>query len=74
MLEIYNEKVKDLLVKSKQAPEGLKIRQNPQAGFYVDGLKVRPSCSNLKLTFQDCDNNYLKRKPIQYICCTWLID
>ncbi|XP_078314013.1 kinesin-like protein KIF28 isoform X2 [Crassostrea virginica] len=42
MLEIYNEKVKDLLVKSKQAPDGLKIRQNPQAGFYVDGLKNVP--------------------------------
>lgn len=42
MLEIYNEKVKDLLVKSKQAQEGLKIRQNPQAGFYVDGLKNVP--------------------------------
>lgn len=46
MLEIYNEKVKDLLVKSKQATEGLKIRQNPQAGFYVDGLRVRPDRSN----------------------------
>ncbi|XP_062574589.1 kinesin-like protein KIF28P isoform X2 [Saccostrea cucullata] len=42
MLEIYNEKVKDLLVKAKQSPEGLKIRQNPQAGFYVDGLKNVP--------------------------------
>lgn len=41
MLEIYNERVKDLLVKGKQSSEGLKIRQNPQAGFYVDGLKVR---------------------------------
>ncbi|XP_056021053.1 kinesin-like protein KIF28P isoform X3 [Ostrea edulis] len=45
MLEIYNERVKDLLVKGKQSSEGLKIRQNPQAGFYVDGLKNVPVSS-----------------------------
>ena len=40
MLEIYNEQVRDLLVKAKPQAGGLKIRQNPQSGFYVEGLKV----------------------------------
>ena len=40
MLEIYNEQVRDLLVKNKPQQGGLKIRQNPQKGFYVEGLKV----------------------------------
>lgn len=40
MLEIYNEQVKDLLVKAKPQAGGLKIRQNPKVGFYVEGLKV----------------------------------
>lgn len=40
MLEIYNEQVRDLLVKAKPQQGGLKIRQNPQSGFYVEGLKV----------------------------------
>ncbi|XP_074654551.1 kinesin-like protein KIF28 [Tubulanus polymorphus] len=42
MLEIYNEQVKDLLVKSKPERGGLKIRQNPKTGFYVEGLKQFP--------------------------------
>lgn len=41
MLEIYNEQVRDLLVKEKPPHGGLKIRQNPKTGFYVEGLKVR---------------------------------
>jgi Zn-dependent M16 (insulinase) family peptidase len=40
MLEIYNEQVKDLLVSVKQQTGGLKVRQHPKSGFYVDGLKV----------------------------------
>jgi len=40
MFEIYNEQVRDLLVKAKPQQGGLKIRQNPQKGFYVEGLKV----------------------------------
>ncbi|KAK3092350.1 hypothetical protein FSP39_001728 [Pinctada imbricata] len=42
MLEIYNEQVRDLLVKTKPQAGGLKIRQNPQTGFYVEGLKQVP--------------------------------
>ena len=42
MLEIYNEHVRDLLTPVKSQPTGgLRVRQHPQAGFYVDGLKVR---------------------------------
>lgn len=41
MLEIYNEQIKDLL-SSDRCPQagGLKIRQSPSSGFYVEGLKV----------------------------------
>ncbi|KAK3593182.1 hypothetical protein CHS0354_039667 [Potamilus streckersoni] len=42
MLEIYNEQVRDLLVKTKPPHGGLKIRQNPSAGFYVEGLRAVP--------------------------------
>ncbi len=39
MLEIYNERVQDLLVDfSKRSKEGLKVRQNKQYGVYVEGL------------------------------------
>uniref|UniRef100_UPI00398ED23E kinesin-like protein KIF28 n=1 Tax=Pristiophorus japonicus TaxID=55135 RepID=UPI00398ED23E len=41
MLEIYNERVIDLLSKNKQ-PGGLKVRENPQTGFYVENLKSVP--------------------------------
>ncbi|XP_067844541.1 kinesin-like protein KIF28 [Heptranchias perlo] len=41
MLEIYNEKVIDLLSKNKQ-PGGLKVRESPQRGFYVEHLKSVP--------------------------------
>ncbi|XP_073401192.1 kinesin-like protein KIF28 [Dendrobates tinctorius] len=41
MLEIYNEQVTDLLSESKKS-EGLKVREDQQQGFYVDGLKRVP--------------------------------
>ncbi|XP_065592582.1 kinesin-like protein KIF28P [Cyrtonyx montezumae] len=41
MLEIYNEQVIDLLSKTRK-PGGLKIREDQQQGFYVDGLKLVP--------------------------------
>ena len=42
MLEIYNEQVRDLQVPfRKRQHEGLKIRQHPKSGFYVEGLKVQ---------------------------------
>ncbi|CAH1783605.1 unnamed protein product [Owenia fusiformis] len=42
MLEIYNEKVKDLLSKKKAPSTGLQIRQSPQKGFYVVDLSEVP--------------------------------
>ncbi|ESO83557.1 hypothetical protein LOTGIDRAFT_236567, partial [Lottia gigantea] len=47
MLEIYNEQIRDLLVKGQQKQGGLKVRQNPKVGFYVEGLKQVP-VSNYK--------------------------
>lgn len=39
MLEIYNERVQDLLIPiSKRAKEGLKIREHKTLGIYVEGL------------------------------------
>nr|XP_002732533.1 PREDICTED: kinesin-like protein KIF28P-like [Saccoglossus kowalevskii] len=43
MLEIYNEQVRDLLTKPSHGQRGgLKIRQHPQSGFFVEGLKSVP--------------------------------
>ena len=39
MLEIYNEKVRDLLNPSDKKG-GLRVRQHPKKGFYADGLKT----------------------------------
>lgn len=41
MLEIYNEKVHDLLNPSN-SKGGLRVRQHPKKGFYADGLKTVP--------------------------------
>ena len=41
MLEIYNEKVRDLL-NPTTAKAGLRVRQHPKKGFYADGLTVQP--------------------------------
>jgi hypothetical protein len=39
MLEIYNEKVQDLLIPmNKRQKEGLKIREHKTLGIYVEGL------------------------------------
>lgn len=39
MLEIYNEKVQDLLKPVEERPiGGLKIRENKMLGVYVEGL------------------------------------
>uniref|UniRef100_UPI000180AFDB kinesin-like protein KIF28P n=1 Tax=Ciona intestinalis TaxID=7719 RepID=UPI000180AFDB len=42
MLEIYNETVKDLLNISSFKKGGLKVREHPQKGFYVEQLQVSP--------------------------------
>ncbi|XP_051003949.1 kinesin-like protein KIF28 [Acomys russatus] len=44
MLEIYNEQIRDLLSRTK-APGGLKVREDQQLGFFVEGLKWVP-CEN----------------------------
>eukprot|EP00795_Rhopilema_esculentum_P014434 gene14434-5491_t len=41
MLEIYNEKVRDLLNPST-GKGGLKVRNHPKKGFYAEGLSVQP--------------------------------
>ncbi|XP_006871345.1 PREDICTED: kinesin-like protein KIF28P [Chrysochloris asiatica] len=41
MLEIYNEQVRDLLSRNKKSGI-LKVREDQQLGFYVDGLKSVP--------------------------------
>lgn len=39
MLEIYNEKVQDLLIPVNKRPrEGLRIREHKTQGVYVEGL------------------------------------
>lgn len=39
MLEIYNEKIQDLLIPVKQRPSsGLKVRENQKVGVYVENL------------------------------------
>ena len=43
MLEIYNEKVQDLLIRQEQRPSGgLRIRESKVAGVFVDGLSRHP--------------------------------
>lgn len=42
MLEIYNEKIQDLLIDiSKRPVEGLKVRENPVLGVYVEGVSKK---------------------------------
>ena len=46
MLEIYNEKVQDLLVPINKRPQGgLKIRESKSVGFYVENLMKYPVTS-----------------------------
>ena len=40
MMEIYNEAVQDLL--GMHVKGGMKVRESPKKGFYVDGLSVIP--------------------------------
>lgn len=40
MLEIYNERVQDLFTKAAARPkEGLRVREDPKLGVFVDGVK-----------------------------------
>ena len=46
MVEIYNEKIQDLLIApNKRGREGLKIRENKVYGIFVEGLSKHP-CSS----------------------------
>ena len=43
MMEIYNERVRDLFnPKNPRNDSGLKVRENPKTGPYVDGLAMLP--------------------------------
>ncbi|XP_014667335.1 PREDICTED: kinesin-like protein KIF28P [Priapulus caudatus] len=42
MMEIYNEQVRDLLNLNLQLRGGLKVRQHPTKGFYVESLTTHP--------------------------------
>uniref|UniRef100_A0A8C2F6K6 Si:rp71-84d9.1 n=1 Tax=Cyprinus carpio TaxID=7962 RepID=A0A8C2F6K6_CYPCA len=42
MLEIYNEQVLDLLSKTSRSAGGLRVREDQQRGFYVEGLRRVP--------------------------------
>ena len=41
MLEIYNEKIRDLLIEKKDS-ENLHVRQNQQGEIFVEGLSTFP--------------------------------
>lgn len=46
MVEIYNEKVQDLLIHPSKRPSGgLKIREHKQRGVYIEGVSERPVSS-----------------------------
>ncbi|KAK3563580.1 hypothetical protein QTP86_030937, partial [Hemibagrus guttatus] len=45
MLEIYNEQVIDLLSRSSRSASGLRVREDQQRGFYVEGLR-RVACDS----------------------------
>jgi len=43
MLEIYNERVQDLMIKPDKRPQnGLNIREHPKIGVYVEGIIKNP--------------------------------
>ena len=42
MMEIYNEKVRDLLSTDSKNSSGLPVRQSASEGFFVQGLKNVP--------------------------------
>ena len=61
MLEIYNEKVQDLLIKpDKRPPSGLKIRESKVLGIFVDGLTKHPVTSYAEIS-NKMDEGYNNR-------------
>ncbi|XP_057200736.1 kinesin-like protein KIF28P [Triplophysa rosa] len=49
MLEIYNELVIDLLSKASRSAGGLRVREDQQRGFYVEGLRRVPCDSAVQV-------------------------
>ncbi|KAF4101992.1 hypothetical protein G5714_016792 [Onychostoma macrolepis] len=49
MLEIYNEQVVDLLSKTSRSAGGLRVREDQQRGFYVEGLRRVPCDSAVQV-------------------------
>ena len=61
MVEIYNEKVQDLLLNASKRPSGgLKVRESKTLGVYVQDLSKHPVDSYAKIE-QKMDEGYLNR-------------
>mmetsp|Transcript_47391 Transcript_47391/g.122601 ORF Transcript_47391/g.122601 Transcript_47391/m.122601 type:complete len:1100 (-) Transcript_47391:1232-4531(-) len=60
MLEIYNEQVRDLLNPKINPPGGLKIRENPKVGVFVDKLTPVP-CTSYKEVEHQMEQGTLNR-------------
>ncbi len=61
MLEIYNEKIQDLLIPAKNRPQhGLKIRESKVLGIFVDGLSKHPVTSYEEIS-KKMDEGYVNR-------------
>ena len=61
MLEIYNEKVQDLLINPNKRPQsGLKIRESKVLGIFVDGLSKHPVTSYDEIS-KKMDDGYNNR-------------
>uniref|UniRef100_A0A1I8IKH8 Kinesin-like protein 6 n=1 Tax=Macrostomum lignano TaxID=282301 RepID=A0A1I8IKH8_9PLAT len=57
MTEIYNEQVRDLLV-TKSTVGGLKVRQHPKKGFYVEQLTIAPVSSYAQIEAKIADGSH----------------
>lgn len=54
MIEIYNEKVQDLFVTANKRPkEGLRVREHPTKGVFVEGVSDVPVSS-----YEEIDNQF----------------
>ena len=53
MIEIYNEKVQDLLVAPNKRPkDGLEVREHPKTGVYVENAQFMPVSSYAEIQNQ----------------------
>ena len=62
MLEIYNEKVQDLLLKDQKlrTPGGLKVRESAKGDIYVQGLSKHP-VDSYEMIAKKMDEGYTSR-------------